>query len=158
MPVTGSNPIHSIGVCCDENPPCVPDIDGNSNQEKMMNVDTRSYNNNYVDSHKGENGHSKKIEEQEELKKHEEEQLILLKENKQNIIDLLSANKDSIRVEDLKINEPFYKCYCEKGNCIICNSLSNIICKNCDDNHKEIWLCINHWQQHTIDQHKKWIR
>ena len=67
----------------------------------------------------------------EELKKHKEEQQILLKENKQNIIDFIIDNKDSIRIEDLKIYEPIYKCYREKGNCHICNSLSNIICKNC---------------------------
>ena len=70
-------------------------------------------------SHKGENAHSKNTVEDEELEiedlkpelktkmkeeigKHKEEQLILLKEYKQNIIDFLSGNKDSIRVEDLK--------------------------------------------------------
>jgi hypothetical protein len=50
----------------------------------------------------------------EEIGKHKEEQLILLKEYKQNIIDFLSGNKDSIRVEDLKIYEPIYKCYQKK--------------------------------------------
>ena len=90
----------------------------------------------------------------EELKKHKEEQQILLKENKQNIIDFIIDNKDSIRVEDLKISEPFYKCYRKKGKCIICNSLSNIICTNCCNNHKEIWLCTNHWQQHAIEKHE----
>ena len=89
----------------------------------------------------------------EELKKHKEEQLILLKENKQNIIDFIIDNKDSIRIEDLKIYEPIYKCYREKGNCQICNSLSNIICKNCNNYNKENWLCINHWQQHAIENH-----
>ena len=34
----------------------------------------------------------------EELKKHKEEQLILLRYNKQNIIDFIVYNKDSIRV------------------------------------------------------------
>jgi hypothetical protein len=98
--------------------------------------------------HKGENRHSKKIE---ELYR---EQQILLKDNREAIIDFIIGNKDSIRIEDLKIYEPIYKCYREKGNCIICNSLSNIICKNCNDNHKEIWLCINHWQQHKIEKHE----
>ena len=78
--------------------------------------------------HKGENRHSKKIEDlenekpisnlktkiKEELEKSDREQQILLKENKQNIIDFLSANKESIRVEDLKIYEPIYKCNREK--------------------------------------------
>ena len=73
----------------------------------------------------------------EELRKHKEEQLILLKENKQNIIDFIIDNKDSIRIEDLKIYEPIYKCYREKGNCHICNILSNIICKNCNNYNKE---------------------
>ena len=71
----------------------------------------------------------------EEIRKHKEEQQILLKENKQNIIDFILDNKDSIRIEDLKIYEPIYKCYRKKGNCHICNSLSNIICKNCCNNY-----------------------
>lgn len=56
-----------------------------------MNVDTSNYNNNYVDSHKGENCHSKYTEEKDELDK---EQLILLKNNKEAIIDFLLGNKD----------------------------------------------------------------
>jgi hypothetical protein len=89
-------------------------------------------------------------------KKSHREQLILLKDNKQNIIDLIIDNKDSIRIEDLKIYEPIYKCYREKGNCHICITLSNIICINCNPNYnnEETWLCTNHWQEHTIDKHK----
>ncbi|HET9807766.1 MAG TPA: hypothetical protein VFP49_12740, partial [Nitrososphaeraceae archaeon] len=86
----------------------------------------------------------------EDLQKQEKEQQILLKEYKQDIIDFIINNKDSIRIEDLKISEPFYKCYREKGNCQICNILSNILCKNCNENS---WLCINHWQQHAIENH-----
>ena len=89
----------------------------------------------------------------EELKKHKEEQLILLKDNKQNIIDFIISNKDAVKVEDLKTYEPIYKCYREKGNCQICNSLSNIICKICNNYNKEIWLCTNHWKQHAIENH-----
>ena len=92
----------------------------------------------------------------EELQKQnkEEQQILSNKENIKNVIDFIVDNKDSIKVEDLKISEPFYKCYREKGNCIICNSLSNIICTNCCNNHKEIWLCTNHWQQHKIEKHE----
>jgi hypothetical protein len=139
------------------------------NQPQANKIEDEDHNIDY--SHRGENSDSKNntdIEEldnenlksnlksriQEGLKKQEEEQKILLKQNKQNIIDFVLDNKDSIRVEDLKISEPFYKCYREKGNCIICNSLSNIICTNCCNNHKEIWLCINHWQQHKIEKHE----
>ncbi len=84
----------------------------------------------------------------EELKKHNEQQLILLKENKQNIIDFIVDNKDSIRFEDMKAYEPVYKCYREKGNCLYCNTISNILCKNYSshNNNKEIWLCTNHWK------------
>jgi hypothetical protein len=86
--------------------------------------------------------------EQQQKQQELEEQQILLREDKiHNIVDFIIDNKDSIRVEDLKINEPFYKCYREKGNCIICSSLSNIICTNCYNSHKEIWLCTKHWQQ-----------
>jgi hypothetical protein len=92
----------------------------------------------------------------EEIRKHKEEQLILVKENKQMIIDFLLDDRDSIRIEDLKIYEPIYKCYREKGNCHICNNLSNIICKNCNHNqrnYKEVWLCTNHWQEHLVKNH-----
>jgi hypothetical protein len=121
--------------------------------------------------HKGENCHSKNTLEGEldsneklisnlkeqikdDLEKQEKEQQILLKDNKQNIIDFILGNIESIRVEDLKIYEPIYKCYREKGNCQICKSLSNIICKSCSNNHKEVWLCKNHWKQHSIEKHE----
>jgi hypothetical protein len=91
-----------------------------------------------------------------ELERSHREQIILLKQNKEAIIDFLVDNKDSIKIEDLKTYEPIYKCYHEKGNCHICNSLSNIICIGCNShnyNNREIWLCINHWQQHAIENH-----
>ncbi|HET9806757.1 MAG TPA: hypothetical protein VFP49_07600, partial [Nitrososphaeraceae archaeon] len=106
----------------------------------------------------GENRHSKNIDDEEidneklvsnlkskikeELEKSDREQQILLKENKQTIIDFLIDNKDSIRIEDLKIYDLIYKCIREKGKCHICNSLSNIICKNCNNHNynKEVWL------------------
>ena len=114
-----------LQVCCDENTPCVPNIDKLKSKIK------------------------------EELEKSHKEQLVLFKANKQNIIDFLLDNKDSIKVEDLKIYEPVYKCYRQKGNCHICNSLSNIICTNCcnNNNHKEIWLCTNHWQEYIRENH-----
>jgi hypothetical protein len=125
----------------------VPNIDNNNSNNKMT-IDAINCNNANV-LHKGENCHSKNVV--EELYR---EQLILLKEYKQDIIDFIVDNKDSIRIEDLKIYEPIYKCYREKGNCRICNSLSNIICKNCSSNYKnEIWLCTNHWQQYAIDNY-----
>ncbi|HSF50110.1 MAG TPA: hypothetical protein VLA74_05045, partial [Nitrososphaeraceae archaeon] len=93
----------------------------------------------------------------EEIRKHKEEQLILLKEYKQNIIDFIIDNIDSIRVEDLKIYEPIYKCYQEIGHCLYCNTISNIICKNCFNNshhiNNKISLCIKHWQEHAIEKH-----
>jgi hypothetical protein len=80
----------------------------------------------------------------------------LLQENKQNIIDFLSVNIDSIRIEDLKIYEPVYKCYRQKGHCHTCNNISNVICISCNNyqNNEEIWLSTNHWQEHTIDKHE----
>jgi hypothetical protein len=39
----------------------------------------------------------------EELKKHKEEQLIILKEYKQIIIDFITSNKQLIRVDDLDL-------------------------------------------------------
>ncbi len=56
-----------------------------------------------------------KVKMEEELKKHKEEQLILLKDNKQNIIDFIVYNKDAVRTEDLKAYEPIAKCYMERG-------------------------------------------
>ena len=90
------------------------------------------------------------------LKNHKEEQLILLKDNKHDIIDFIVSNKDAIKTEDLKAYESIYKCYRKRGNCYLCNSLANIICKNCCNNYKnnkEIWLCINHWKQHSLENH-----
>ena len=92
----------------------------------------------------------------EEFEKSNREQKILLKENKQNIIDFNIDNKDSIRVEDLKIYEPIYKCYRTKGHCFYCNTITNIICKNCHNNYhynKEVWLCTKHWQEHAREKH-----
>jgi hypothetical protein len=121
-------------ICCDENTLCVPNEEDekvtNSNENKMVIADTNNYNNE-IYSDKGKNGHSKNTEEdeesnieylnldlklkiKEELEKSHREQLILLKENKQTIIDFLIGNKNSIRVEDLKIYESIYKCYQEK--------------------------------------------
>ena len=91
------------------------------------------------------------IQLKEQFKKHKEEQLILLKENKQNIVDFIIDNRDSIRIEDLKSYEPIYKCHREKGNCNICNMLTNIICINCNNyKNKEVWLCTNHWKEYII--------
>ena len=95
-----------------------------------------------------------KIKEELEKSNKEQQKILLNKENsRQNIIDFIINNKDSIRIEDLKISEPFYKCYREKGNCIICNSLSNIICINCNNYNKGIWLCADHWKRHAIENH-----
>ncbi|HSF50576.1 MAG TPA: hypothetical protein VLA74_07440 [Nitrososphaeraceae archaeon] len=88
---------------------------------------------------------------QQELE--EEQQILLNEDRRHNIIDFIIDNKDSIRVEDLKIYEPIYKCYRQKENCIICNSLSNIICINCNNYNKGIWLCADHWKQHAIENH-----
>jgi hypothetical protein len=90
----------------------------------------------------------------EEIIKHKEEQLILLKEYRQNIIDFIIDNKNSIRVEDLKIYGLVYKCYRLKGYCHLCNSLSNVICISCSNYNKEGWLCIKHWEEHAIEKHK----
>ena len=163
-------------ICCDENTPCVTNNNKKLPTNNILSIGSNQFQVKYRDdvdySHKGENGDSKYAEEyeeldnenlksnlklriQEELKKQEEEQQVLLKENKQNVIDFLLDNKDSIRIENLKIYEPVYKCYRKKGNCIICNSLSNIICTNCDNYNKGIWLCADHWKQHAIENHEQ---
>ena len=161
-------------ICCDENTPCVTN-NSNNNDELLTNntlsVESSQYKVKYQNSvdylHNGENRHSSKLKEEsdneklisnlkaqikDELEEHEKEQQILLKDNKQNIIDFL-FNKDSIRIEDLKIYEPIYKCYREKEDCNICNASTNIVCVNCNNyNNKEAWLCTNHWQKHSIDK------
>jgi hypothetical protein len=92
-------------VCCDENTPCVTDNNNNNSNKKMI-IDTINCNNANV-LHKVENPHSKNTNKQfnelelnnehlepdlnskitVELEKSHREQLILLKDNKQNIID-----------------------------------------------------------------------
>jgi hypothetical protein len=140
-----------LQVCYDEKSPCVSNISDSNNKKVTLSIatteslvikQTKEQNN----SHKGENPHSKKIEELDI------EQQILLKDYKGNIIDFIIDNKKSIRVEDLKIYEPIYKCYREKENCDICNNISNIIYINrCNSQNysNEVWLCTNHWQQHA---------
>jgi hypothetical protein len=94
--------------------------------------------------------------EKNQLEKSDREQQILLKENKQNVIDFLLDNKDSIKIEDLKIYESVYKCYRDKDHCHICNALTNIVFINCNNSHnnnKEVWLCTNHWNQYAIENH-----
>jgi hypothetical protein len=156
-------------VCCDENTPCVPNYDYNSNNKKAISSTATTTEllgaaagkkqqklQQQDNLYRGKNCHSKSIE-QEELEKSNREQQILLKENKQTIIDFIINNTDSIRIEDLKIYEPVYKCYRKKGNCQTCNSLTTIICKNCHTNNypinKEVWVCTNHWQKHGIENH-----
>jgi hypothetical protein len=154
----GKNQLDKEEVCCHQNTPCV-----NNNKEKLSynilpvrgnRLQAKGDDKDNVDySHKGKNSDSQ-IKEQLGKSNKEQQKILLNKENsRQNIIDFIINNKDSIRIEDLKISEPFYKCYREKGNCIICNSLSNIICTNCCNSHEEIWLCINHWKQHAIENH-----
>jgi len=123
--------------------------------EKQLDIESQTLENEiYKENLKPE----LKIQRKEEYKKHKEEQKILLKENKQKIIDFIIDNKDSVRIEDLKSYEPVYRCYREKVNCIICNIVTNIICKNCynnnSHNNKEVWLCTNHWQEHKIENHQ----
>lgn len=76
----------------------------------------------------------------------------IVKDNRDIILDFTLNNKDSIKVEDLKVSEPIYKCYKEKSKCSICGILSNIYCINCENNDK-VWLCVDHWQQHAIEEH-----
>jgi hypothetical protein len=145
-------------VCCDENTPCVPNVDDSHNKQAILSISTtieplaaarkeqqQLQQQDEDNSHRGENPHSKITEQK------------TLKQNQQSIIDFLLDNKDLIRVEDLKIYEPAYKCYREKGNCIVCTALTNIICKNCHHD-KELWLCTNHWQEHAIEKHTQLIR
>ena len=91
--------------------------------------------------------YQKRLKESEE----QQQQIILNEEKRHNIVSfILDNNKDPIKIDDLKINEPIYKCYRARGNCIICNSLSNIICINCTN---YSWLCTNHWQEHATEKH-----
>ena len=88
----------------------------------------------------------------EELETREKKTTNTAKKKQTKYYRFIIENKDSIRVEDLKINEPVYRCYREKGNCHICNKISNIICINCNNQIYGVWLCTNHWQQHTIEK------
>ena len=88
---------------------------------------------------------------EQQQNKNKEIEYQVIKDNKDTIINFILENKNSIKVDDLKISEPVYKCYRkEKGKCSICNIISNIMCINCN-NH--IWLCTNHWQEHITEKH-----
>jgi hypothetical protein len=128
-----------------------------TNREKLEYLLQEYYNKEeqeYQELEQIKNKLKEQIREKLQKQNEEEQQILSNKENRKNIIDFIVDNKNSIRVEDLKIYEPFYKCYREKGNCHICNTASNIICTNCCNSHKEIWLCTKHWQQHEIEKHE----
>jgi hypothetical protein len=74
------------------------------------------------------------------------------RQHKNKLVDFFMNIKDKVRIEDLIVYEPVWTLKKEKGKCSICNEFANIHCVSCKDN---IWLCVNHWQEHKIEPHNK---
>ncbi len=61
--------------------------------------------------------------------------------------------KNIIKIEDLTLYEPIFSSNIHKSKCSICQEFANIHCINCSSNNNSIWLCVDHWKQHTVDKH-----
>jgi hypothetical protein len=57
--------------------------------------------------------------------------------------------KDKIKIEDLTLYDPIFTSTTQKSKCAICQESANIHCTNCNN----VWLCVDHWKQHNIDNH-----
>jgi hypothetical protein len=69
------------------------------------------------------------------------------------LVNLLMGlkEKDKIKIEDLTLYEPIFTSNIQKSKCSICQEFANIHCINCNNN--TIWLCVDHWKQHTSEAH-----
>jgi hypothetical protein len=65
--------------------------------------------------------------------------------------DSFMTIKDKVRIEDLIVYEPTFTSNIQKSKCSICQEFANIHCINCNNN--TIWLCVDHWKQHTSEAH-----
>ncbi len=70
--------------------------------------------------------------------------------HREELVNFFMALKDKIKIEDLTLYEPIFVSNIQKSKCSICQEFANIHCINCSN----IWLCVDHWQQHRIDRHK----
>jgi hypothetical protein len=57
--------------------------------------------------------------------------------------------KDKIKIEDLTLYEIIFTSNIQKSKCSTCQGFANIHCINCSN----VWLCVDHWKQHTVNKH-----
>jgi hypothetical protein len=69
---------------------------------------------------------------------------------KDEIVGFFMDIKYTMSIEDLRVYEPIYSSNIQKSKCSICLEFANIHCINCTNN---VWLCIDHWKQHSVDKH-----
>jgi hypothetical protein len=78
---------------------------------------------------------------------------------KDDIVDFFMIIKDRIQKEDLfnalnsdaSCNDNKLRQRQQYAKCSTCQEFANIHCINCYDNN--IWLCLDHWEQHRADKH-----
>jgi len=73
------------------------------------------------------------------------------------IVEFTMRIKDKVRIEDLIVYELIWTLKKEKGKCSICQEFANIHCINCSDNNNNVWLYVDHWQQHRVGKHNSII-
>jgi hypothetical protein len=71
--------------------------------------------------------------------------------HRDELVNLLMSLKDIIKIEDLILYEPISTLNIQKSKCSICQGFANIHCIICNNN--TIWLCVDHWKQHTSEAH-----
>ena len=70
------------------------------------------------------------------------------------LVNLFMGLKHKIKIEYLTLYEPISTLYIQKSKCSICQEFANIHCIICGNN-KDVWLCVDHWQQHKIECHNR---
>jgi hypothetical protein len=59
--------------------------------------------------------------------------------------------KDKIKIEDFTISEPIFALNIQKSKFSICGGeFAKIYCVNCN---RDMWLCVDHWQNHRTNSH-----
>jgi hypothetical protein len=72
-------------------------------------------------------------------------------EQKDELIEFFMSIKGKVKKEDLTTSTPLLY-YVGKNKCSICSQPANIDCINCID--EEVWLCVDHWNDHETNHHK----
>jgi hypothetical protein len=70
--------------------------------------------------------------------------------HRDEIVNLFMSIKDKIKIGDLILYEPIFALNIQKNKCSICGEFAKIYCVNCN---RDMWLCVDHWQNHRANSH-----